>query len=160
MIATDKRKAVFLLHQEGMAGAGDCPPAGREPQHGADHHRARGRAAAARCAPTSSAWMRSCCAGSTTQCQGRIVRVHEKLVEEEGVAVSLFHPHATAAGVGHQRPPKAPAASTCPMSRALEMQHDTSLYQVELAGRRVTADRQPDLPALLQTPLPQVLPRL
>src|ERR1035441_10407916 len=87
MIATGKRKAVFLLHQEGMAvreiarrlalsrntvrtiirQEGTTPPRVRNDKQRLDEELLR---------------------RLYQECQGRLVRVHEKLVEEEGVAVT------------------------------------------------------------------------
>src|SRR5213079_2082091 len=87
MIAADKRKAVFLLHQEGM-----------------EVREIARRLAVSRNAVRTIIRQQ----GATTprvradkqrldeellrrlyqECQGRMVRVHEKLVEEEGLAVS------------------------------------------------------------------------
>ena len=86
MIATDKRKAIFLLHQEGMEvreiarrlgvsrntvrviirQAGVLPLRVRTDKHRLDEE-----------------WLRRL----YQQCQGRMVRLHEKLVEEEGIQV-------------------------------------------------------------------------
>ncbi|MGO8758705.1 MAG: hypothetical protein ACLQG3_11330 [Terracidiphilus sp.] len=67
------------------------------------------------------------------QCDGWIERVHEILVEEEGVQVS--YPTLTRAvrelGLGQ------PAKARCdhvPDEPGVEMQHDTSVYKVKLAG--------------------------
>ena len=66
-----------------------------------------------------------------------MVRVHEKLVEEEGVAVTYSTLDADGCGeLGISDPPKA-RCQRVPDEPGAEMQHDTSLYQVELAGRRV-----------------------
>jgi transposase len=87
MIATDKRKAIFLLHQEGMpASEMACKLAVsrntvrsiirqggvRPPRVRADKKRL-----------DEELLLRL-----YHQCQGRAVRVHEKLVKEEGIAVS------------------------------------------------------------------------
>ena len=52
--------------------------------------------------------MKSCCAGFITQCQGRMVRVHEKLVEEEGIAVCYSTLTQMLRETGHQHAPKRP----------------------------------------------------
>ena len=134
MIATDKRKAIFLLHQEGMQvreiarqlgvsrntvriiirQGGEKPPRGRTDKKRLDEELLR---------------------RLYHQCQGRIVRVHEKLVEEEGIAVC----YSTLTQMLRQMGISAPAQARCqqvPDEPGLEMQHDTSVYQVELAGRR------------------------
>ena len=69
------------------------------------------------------------------ECQGRIVRVHEKLVEEQGLAVC----YSTLTQMLRELGLSTPQSARCqqvPDEPDLEMQHDTSVYQVELAGQR------------------------
>ncbi len=67
------------------------------------------------------------------QCDGWVQRVHEILVEEEGVQVS--YPTLTRAvrELGLGRPAKA-RCDHVPDEPGVEMQHDTTVYQVKLAG--------------------------
>jgi hypothetical protein len=65
-----------------------------------------------------------------------MVRVYEKLVEEEGVAVTYSTLTRTLRQLGISQPQRQ-RCHRVPDEPGLEMQHDTSLYQVELAGRRV-----------------------
>ena len=135
MIETDKRKAVFLLHQEGhsareiarllslsrntvrtIIGQGGAPPA---PQPRADK------------LPLDEALLRRL----YQECQGHVARVHEKLVEEEGVVVAYSTLAQRLRQSGISDPPKV-RCQHVPDEPGAEMQHDTSLYQVELAGRR------------------------
>jgi len=135
MIETDKRKAVFLLHQEGHSAReiarllslsrnavrtsiaeGGAPPA------------ARPRADKL---PLDEELLRRL----YQQCQGHIARVHEKLVEEEGVAVAYSTLTQRLRQLGISNPPKV-RCQHVPDEPGAEMQHDTSLYQVELSGRR------------------------
>ena len=136
MIETDKRKAVFLLHQEGQSARqiarllglsrntvrtiigqeGAAPP----PRPRADKQ------------PLDEELLRRL----YQECQGHIVRVHEKLVEEEGVAVAYSTLTQRLRQLGISDPPKA-RCQQVPDEPGAEMQHDTSLYPVELAGRRV-----------------------
>ena len=135
MIATDKRKAVFLLHQEGMEA--------REIARRLALSRNTVRAIIRQ----EGAMPRSVRADKQRldeellrrlyqECQGRMARVHEKLVEEEGVKVT--YPTLTRMlrelGISKIQKPRCDRVADEP---GLEMQHDTSLYQVELAGRRV-----------------------
>jgi len=135
MIATDKRKAVFLLHDGGMEvreiarrfnlsrntvrniirqeGATPNPP--RADKQRLDEELLR---------------------RLHQECQGRIARMHEKLVEEEGVKVTYPTLTRRLRELGISTPSK-PRCERVPDEPGLEMQHDTSLYQVELAGRRV-----------------------
>ena len=134
MIATDKRKAIFLLHQEGMPAheivrklgvsrntvrviirqGGVRPPRVRTDKKHLDEELLR---------------------RLYHQCQGRVVRVHEKLVEEEGIAVCYPTLTQMLRELGISAPPKV-RCQQVPDEPGLEMQHDTSVYQVELAGRR------------------------
>jgi transposase len=134
MIATDKRKAIFLLHQEGMPAAeiarklgvsrntvraiirqgGELPPRVRSDKQRLDEELLR---------------------QLYHQCQGRIVRVHEKLVEEQGLAVCYSTLTQMLRELGLSTPQNARCAQV-PDEPGLEMQHDTSVYQIELGGRR------------------------
>ena len=135
MIATDKRKAVFLLHQEGMSA--------REIARRLDLSRNTARTiirqeGATPMRPRADkqrldvALLRRL----YQECQGRMARVHEKLVEEEGVQVTYPTLTRRLRELGISTPPK-PRCERVPDEPGLEMQHDTSLYQIELGGRRV-----------------------
>ena len=136
MIETDKRKAVFLLHQEGtqvreiarllglsrntvraIIRQGGAPP---PPHPRADKQ------------PLDEELLRRL----YQQCQGRRARMHEKLVEEAGVAVTYSTLTRRLRELGIGAPPKT-RCDRVPDEPGAEMQHDTSVYQVELAGRRV-----------------------
>jgi hypothetical protein len=65
-----------------------------------------------------------------------MVRLHEKLVEEEGVQVCYSTLTRMLRDLGISTP-QTTRCQRVPDEPGLEMQHDTSLYQVELAGRRV-----------------------
>ena len=135
MIAADKRKAIFLLHQEGMevreiarrlavsrntvriiiGQEGAMPQRVRADKQRLDEELLR---------------------RLYQQCQGRMVRVHEKLVEEEGIEVTYSTLTRTLRELGISKTPKT-RCDRVPDEPGLEMQHDTSLYHVELAGRPV-----------------------
>lgn len=135
MIAADKRKAVFLLHEEGMsvreisgrmaisrntvrkviAQQGVMPLAIRREKLTLDHEILR---------------------SLYEQCGGWIQRMHEKLVEEQGVAITYatLTRRLRALGIstsGKERCERVPDAP------GVEMQHDTSVYQVLLGDKRV-----------------------
>ena len=69
------------------------------------------------------------------ECDGWIQRVHEKLVEEEGIQVS--YPTLTRLlrdlELGKSRKVR---CDRVPDEPGVEMQHDTTVYQVKLAGQR------------------------
>ena len=134
MIATDKRKAIFLLHQGGMTASeiarklgvsrntvqviirqgGVRPPRVRTDKKRLDEELLR---------------------RLYHQCQGRVARLHEKLVEEEGIAVCYSTLTQMLREMGISTPQKT-RCQQVPDEPGLEMQHDTTVYQVELAGRR------------------------
>jgi len=137
MIDADKRKAVFLLHKEGMGAReiarrlglgrntvrraialeGAMPPATRREKQ-----------------PLNPELLRQLYA----ECDGWIQRVHEKLAEEEGVSVP--YPTLTrklrALGIGAPRDER---CARFPDEPGAEMQHDTSLYPVRLGDTPVRA---------------------
>ncbi len=136
MIETEKRKAVFLLHQEGtevreiarllglsrntvraIIRQGGAPP---PPHPRADK------------LPLDEALLRRL----YQECQGWIARLHEKLVEEEGVAVSYATLRRRLRELGISHPPQT-RCQRVPDEPGAEMQHDTSPYSVPLAGRPV-----------------------
>src|SRR5450759_2406514 len=135
MIATDKRKAVFLLHQEGMA----VREIARRLAVSRNTVRAIIRQEGATPLRVRSNKQRldeELLRRLYQECQGRMVRVYEKLVEEEGVAVTYSTLTRRLRQLGISQPQKQ-RCHQVPDEPGLEMQHDTSLYQVELAGRRV-----------------------
>jgi hypothetical protein len=68
------------------------------------------------------------------QCDGWLQRVHEKLVEEEGLQVS----YPTLTRLARELELGKPSKARCdhvPDEPGAEMQHDTTVYQVKLAGK-------------------------
>jgi transposase len=87
MIATDKHKAVFLLHQEGIA----VREIARRLALSRNTVRAIIRQEGTTPQPVRTTKQRldeELLRRLYQECQGRMVRVYEKLVEEEGVAVT------------------------------------------------------------------------
>ena len=87
MIAADKRKAVFLLHQEGM----EVREIARRLALSRNAVRTIIRQAGAQPVRVRADKQRldeELLRRLYQECQGRMVRVHEKLVEEEGLAVT------------------------------------------------------------------------
>ena len=92
------------------------------------------------------------------ECRGWIQRVHEKLVEEENIQVSYPTLTRLLRELGLGKSPKA-RCDRVPDEPGLEMQHDTTVYQVPLAGSADQDHRQLAVPALLEAAVPEVLPR-
>ena len=67
------------------------------------------------------------------ECDGRIQRVHEKLVEEEGIQVKYSTLTRILRNLGIGRTPKT-RCDRVPDEPGAEMQHDTSKYLIPLAG--------------------------
>lgn len=70
------------------------------------------------------------------QCSGRIQRVYEKLVEEEGVEVSYSTLTRLVRDLGLGKARKA-RCDHVPDEPGAEMQHDTTVYQVKLADKLI-----------------------
>ena len=135
MITTDKRKAIILLHQEGMEAreiarrlaisrntvgviirqGGALPQGKRTDKRHIDEQLLR---------------------RLHQQCQGWVARMHEKLVEEEGLAVSYPTLTRMLRELGIRSSQKF-RCERVPDQPGAEMQHDTSEYRIELAGRRI-----------------------
>ena len=135
MIGPDKRKAVYLLHEEGtgvrkiarsmnispttvmdiIAQEGEMPQTVRKDKIEID--------------PDLLAKLYG-------ECQGRAQRVYEKLTEEEGidVAYSTLTRMLREQGLSRKRPERCDRVLDEP---GIEMQHDTSPYRVQLAGTSV-----------------------
>ena len=131
MIEADKRKAIYLLHQEGMSlkelvrrfklsrntvraiirKKGEMPVSNRRDKITIDTE---------------------LLTRLYLECDGWIQRVHEKLVEEEGVQVkySTLTRLIRQLGIGK---PQETRCDRVPDKPGAEMQHDTSLHQIELA---------------------------
>ncbi len=135
MIEADKRKAIFLLEQEGMTGReisrrlgvsrnavgriikqqGVMPLIDRKKQQ-IDEDLLRRLYA---------------------ECNGYAQRVHEKLTEEEGITVS----YSTLTRMLREQGISTPAPSRCdskPDEPGAEMQHDTTVYRVKLGDIKTT----------------------
>jgi transposase len=69
------------------------------------------------------------------ECDGWVQRIHEKLVEEEGIQVgySTLTRMLRELGLSRSQPAR---CDRVPDEPGAEMQHDTTIYQVKLAGRR------------------------
>ena len=135
MIDADKRKAVFLLHEAGqttfeeiarqlgisrntvrqiIAQKGQMPQTQRSDKKRIDPEL------------LGELWR---------DCQGRIQRMHEILTEEKDMEVSYPTLTRMLRELGIGRPPKEPCQRV-PDEPGLEMQHDTTLYQIQIGGQR------------------------
>jgi transposase len=135
MIGPDKRKAVYLLHEEGMGGReiarnlnispntvmsivarnGEMPETVRKDKNKIDPDRL---------------------ARLYRECKGRAQRVHEKLIEEEGINVA----YSTLTQMLREQGLSKNQSGRChrvPDESGVEMQHDTSPYRVRLGGMSV-----------------------
>jgi len=135
MIATDKRKAIFTLHQAGMSireiarrlGVSRNTVRKIIAQQGATPQKVR-----ADKQHLDPELLRRL----YTQCEGWIQRVHEKLLEEEGIQVK----YSTLTRMLRELGISVPARERCqqvPDEPGAEMQHDTSTYVLSLGERRV-----------------------
>jgi len=135
MIEADKRNAIFLLHQEGMSARqiarrlgiarnsvrdiiaqhGQMPQGIRKDKQVIDPQLLR---------------------TLHEQCQGRVQRVYEKLTEEEGIKVTYSTLSRMLRELGISKAQKT-RCHRVPDEPGAEMQHDTTLYQVNLGGQPV-----------------------
>ena len=135
MIGPDKRKAIFLLHQEGMsvreiarrlhvsrqavtaiiAQKGQMPEPLRATKNAIDPELLRRLYA---------------------ECEGWIQRVHERLAEEEGLQVkySTLTRRLRQLGISQSQDPR---CDQVPDEPGAEMQHDTTVYRLQLGEQKV-----------------------
>src|SRR5256884_1801127 len=135
MIEADKRKAVFLLHQEGMSINEIARRLHLQPQHGVHDPQARGEMPV----PTRKRKVRldrELLERLYRECEGRAQRVHEKLTEEEGIQI----PYSTLTRLLRELGLRNAPSIRCyrvPDEPGAEMQHDTSTYRIR-PGDRLT----------------------
>src|SRR3990172_2693427 len=132
MIKADKRKAMFLLHQDGMSL--------HEIARRFKTSRNTVRAVIQNQGQMPASTRRDKIKIDTDllgrlyqECDGWIQRMHEKLVEEEGIAVKYSTLTRLLRSLGMGKPPKT-RCQRVPDQPGAEMQHDTSVYQIKLAG--------------------------
>ena len=133
MIDADKRNGVFALHREGMG----VREISRRLRLGRNTVRriirAQGRMPAA--APAEKTRLDPERLRTLYRdCEGRAQRVHEKLVEEEGVAVTYPTLTRRLRELGISTPAKSRCAQV-PDEPGAEMQHDTTVYTIKLDGK-------------------------
>jgi len=133
MIEADKRKAIFLLHQNGMGVRAIARRLGVSRNAVRSIIAQRGQMP---CQPRQDKQqidpelLRSL----YVDCQGRMERMREKLVEEHGIEVkySTLTRMLRALGVGQ---PHTTRCQRVPDEPGAEMQHDTTVYRIKLGGR-------------------------
>ncbi len=135
MIDADKRSAIFALHQEGMG----LRELSWRLRLGRNTVRRIIRQQGRMPAPVRAERVRidpQLLETLYKACDGRAQRVHEKLVEEEGIEVT----YPTLTRRLREMGISAPAKSRCdqvPDEPGAEMQHDTTVYTIKLDGRPV-----------------------
>ena len=135
MIETDKRKAVFLLHQEGQSVREIARLLGLSRNTVKLIIQQEGAPPPSRPRADKQQLEEELLRRLYHQCQGWVVRVREKLVEEEAVQVSYSTLKRRLRELGISAPPQTRCAHV-PDEPGAEMQHDTSPYQIQLGGTR------------------------
>jgi transposase len=135
MIATDKRKAIYLLHQEGMSAREIARrfKLGRNTVHRVIEQQGQPVTVQRRDKqPLDPDRLRQL----YQDCEGRVQRMYEKLVEEEGIPVKYSTLTRKVRALGLGQPPQL-RCHHVPDEPGQEMQHDTTVYTLELGERRV-----------------------
>ena len=160
MIEADKRKAIYLLHQEGMSRNEIVRRFGLSRNTVRAIIRKKGEMPVPNARRTRSGSIRTSSRRLYQECDGWIQRVHEKLVEEEGIQVKystltrLMRQLGIGEAAGNPLRPRAGSA------RGRDATRYHRATRSSLAGTVESAGRQPDVPALLQAALPEVLSRV
>lgn len=133
MIETDKRKAIYLLHQEGMSA--------REIARRLDVSRNTVKTAIEQKGEAVRAVRKDkkqidpeLLRQLYQQCEGRVQRIYEKLVEEEKVSIRYSTLTRMVRELGLGRPPQT-RCQHVPDEPGQEMQHDTTVYTIQLGGQ-------------------------
>jgi transposase len=135
MIEPDKRKAIYLLHQEGMEIAEIARRLGVSPSTVAVIIQQKGvmphiiRSDKQQIDPELLRRLYQ-------QCEGRIQRVYEKLVEEENIQVKYSTLTRMLRELGISGPQKV-RCERVPDQPGAEMQHDTTVYRIKLGDHVV-----------------------
>jgi transposase len=134
MIETDKRKAIYLLHQEGMSV--------REIARRLGVSRNTVRRAIQRRGETVHTVRKDkkqidpeLLQRLHQECDGRVQRMREKLVEEEGIPVQYSTLTRMVRELGLGVPPQT-RCQHVPDEPGQEMQHDTTVYTIKLGDQR------------------------
>lgn len=132
MIEPDKRKAIFLLHQEGMPSREIARRLGigRNTVHRVIALAGQMPATPVATPPIDAELLRRL----HQECDGYVQRVHEKLVEELGYSIRYSTLTRWLRKLGINVPPEATRCERVPDEPGAEMQHDTSSYVIPLNG--------------------------
>ena len=133
MIDADKCSAVFALHREGMG----LREISRRMGLGRNTVRRIIRRQGRMPAPVRAEKVRidpERLQALYKDCEGRAQRVHEKLVEEDGIAVTYPTLTRRLRELGISTPAKSRCAQV-PDEPGVEMQHDTTVYTIKLDGQ-------------------------
>ncbi len=132
MIATDKRNAIYLLHQEGMPDKEIARRLGVSPTSVRTIVQQKGvlpRTVRKDKQHIDPQLLRRL----YQECAGRVQRMHEKLQEEQGVQVKYSTLTRMVRELGLGTPPQV-RCQQVPDEPGLEMQHDTTVYRLVLGG--------------------------
>ena len=132
MIEADKRKAIFLLHQEGMSKREIARRLGMGTKTVCRIIALAGQmpVACATVPPVDAGLLRRL----FEQCDGYVQRVHEKLLEEHGHSVKYSTLTRWLRKLGINAPPASTRCEHVPDQPGAAMQHDTSPYVILLNG--------------------------
>jgi transposase len=135
MIETDKRNAIYLLHQEGMPDKEIARRLGVSPTSVRAIVQQKGvvpRTVRKDKQHIDPQLLRQL----YQECEGRVQRMHEKLLEEQRVEVKYSTLTRMVRELGLGTPPQA-RCQQVPDEPGLEMQHDTTVYRLLMGGQPV-----------------------
>jgi transposase len=135
MIEADKRKAIYLLYEAGHSTVEEIAR-----KFGISRNTVRTILSQKGRMPQTERSDKKCIDPELLrelwrQCDGRIQRIHEILTEEKGFKVSYPTLTRMLRQLGISDPPNEPCQRV-PDEPGLEMQHDTTLYQIQIGAER------------------------
>ncbi len=132
MIATDKRKAIYLLHQEGMPDKEIARRLGVSPASVRTIIQQKG-VLSRKVRKDKQHLDPELLRRLHQECEGRVQRMHEKLLEEQRIQVKYSTLTQMVRELGLGQPPQV-RCQQVPDEPGLEMQHDTTVYRIVLGG--------------------------
>jgi transposase len=135
MIETDKRKAIYLLHQEGMGQREIARRLGLSRNTVRTVIEQQGQVVRA-IRKDKQAIDPDLLRRLHQECEGRVQRMHEKLTEEQGFPVKYSTLTRMVRELGLGQPPQG-RCHRVPDEPGLEMQHDTTVYPLDLGAQRL-----------------------